>query len=103
MSARFAGMLTGSRGDGSMGALSFLVLMLVTGPQEPAAVGANGTQAKPPAAPPGDAAVDEIVVVTASRREEQLLNAPATMTVITDEMLGVAPSQSVTDVLRLVP
>jgi outer membrane receptor protein involved in Fe transport len=86
-----------------MGALPLLVLMLVTGRQEPAAVGATGSQAKPPPAPQTDAAVDEIVVVTASRREEQLLNAPATMTVITDDMLGVAPSQSVTDLLRLVP
>src|SRR3954462_15393237 len=103
MSSGFAGMLTGSQGDRSMGALPLLVLMLVTGPQEPAAAGATGSQAKPPPEPQTDAAVDEIVVVTASRREEQLLNAPATMTVITDDMLGVAPSQSVTDLLRLVP
>jgi len=43
------------------------------------------------------------VVVTASRREEQLLNAPATMTVITEDWLTASPSQSVTDLLRLVP
>jgi iron complex outermembrane receptor protein len=41
--------------------------------------------------------------VTASRREEQLVNAPATMTVITDEAIATAPAQSITDVLRRVP
>ena len=48
--------------------------------------------------PPG-----EVVVVTASRREEQLINAPATMTVITAEAIRNAPSQDITDLLRLVP
>src|SRR5688500_2389932 len=47
--------------------------------------------------------VDEIVVVTASRHQEQLLNAPATMTVLTDDVIGRAPVQSITDLLRLVP
>ena len=50
-----------------------------------------------------EAAVDDIVVVTASRGEEQLLNAPATMSVLTDDVIGNAPGQSVTDLLRLVP
>ena len=48
-------------------------------------------------------ASDEVVVVTASRREEQLINAPATMTVITEEAIANAPSQSLTDLMRLVP
>ena len=34
---------------------------------------------------------------------EQLLNAPATMTVLTEDLLAAAPGQSVTDLLRLVP
>ena len=41
------------------------------------------------------------MVVTASRREEQLLNAPATMTVLTEDLLATAPGQGVTDLLRL--
>jgi iron complex outermembrane receptor protein len=45
----------------------------------------------------------DVIVVTASRREEQLINAPATMTVITEEAIANAPSQSVTDLMRLVP
>ena len=47
--------------------------------------------------------VDEIVVVSASRREEQLRNAPATMTVITDGRIATAPSPVVTDLMRAVP
>ena len=50
-----------------------------------------------------DAAVDDIVLVTASRSEEQLLNAPATMSVLAEDVIGNAPGQSVTDLLRLVP
>ena len=51
----------------------------------------------------GTAAVDDVVVVSASRREELLLNAPTTMTVISDETIGNAPAQSVTDLLKGVP
>jgi iron complex outermembrane receptor protein len=46
---------------------------------------------------------DEVVVVTASRREEQLLNAPATMTVITEDEIATAAARTVPDLLRLVP
>ncbi len=45
----------------------------------------------------------DIVVITASKVEELLLNAPTTMTVVTDEMIGNAPAQSVTDLLQTVP
>jgi outer membrane receptor protein involved in Fe transport len=47
--------------------------------------------------------VEDVVVVTASRQEELLLNAPATMTVLGEDVIGKAPVQSVTDLLRLVP
>ncbi len=46
---------------------------------------------------------DDIVVVTASRHEEQLINAPVTMTVIPESVIEGAPSQSLTDLLRVVP
>jgi len=46
---------------------------------------------------------DEIVVVRASRREEQLRNAPATMTVVTDAVIRDAPAPAVTDLMRGVP
>src|SRR5215218_10581334 len=57
---------------------------------------------EPAAAPPTDP-VDDVIVVTASRREEQLTNAPATMTVITQEIIGNAPILSLTELLRVVP
>ena len=68
-------------------------------------------QQQPPAPTPAAAeipgeeqpAADEVVVVSASRREELLLNAPATMTVLTEEAIGRAPVETVTDQLRLVP
>ncbi|MGQ0735768.1 MAG: TonB-dependent receptor plug domain-containing protein, partial [Acidobacteriota bacterium] len=44
-----------------------------------------------------------VVVVTASRHEEQLINAPVTMTVIPESVINGAPSQSLTDLLRAVP
>ena len=53
--------------------------------------------------PTGDVPADEIVVVTASRREEQLKNAPATMSVVTGERITHGSAQTVTDLLRLVP
>jgi outer membrane receptor for ferrienterochelin and colicins len=46
---------------------------------------------------------DEVVVVTASRREEQLRNAPATMTVVTDTAVNNVPVQTVADILRRIP
>ena len=46
---------------------------------------------------------DDVVVVTASRHEEQLINAPVTMTVIPESVIEGAPSQSLTDLLRVVP
>jgi outer membrane receptor protein involved in Fe transport len=47
--------------------------------------------------------VDDVVVVTASRREERLMNAPATMTVVTDDVIGAIPGRSFAELLRLVP
>ena len=49
------------------------------------------------------ASTDDVVVVTASRHEEQLINAPVTMTVIPESVIEGAPSQSLTDLLRVVP
>src|SRR5688572_23827736 len=47
--------------------------------------------------------VSDIVVVSVSRREEQLLNAPATVSVLSKETIGNSPGQTVPDLLRLVP
>ena len=81
-------------------AMRLLVALLASAPsasagQEPA------SQVRP--TPPDAAAVDDVLVVTASRREEQLLNAPTTMTVIGAEAIENAPVQSVTDLFKAVP
>ena len=46
---------------------------------------------------------EEVVVVSASKTEQQLVDAPATMTVIGERALTVAPSNNYADVLRTVP
>jgi outer membrane receptor protein involved in Fe transport len=51
----------------------------------------------------GPQTTDEVVVVTASRYQEQLLNAPATMSVVTEETINNAPIQNVVDLVRVLP
>jgi outer membrane receptor protein involved in Fe transport len=52
---------------------------------------------------PAGAGTEDVVVVTASRREQQLDEAPATMTVLTQDVINRAPNLTLTDLLRLVP
>ena len=78
--------------------------LLLTTAMAPAAAGQQPAPPQLPTNVPGEKrSTEDVVVVTASRREELLLNAPATMTVLTEETIGRAPSESVTDLLRLVP
>jgi outer membrane receptor protein involved in Fe transport len=58
---------------------------------------------KPEPTPEEQPKYEETVVVSASRTEEKLINAPATMTVITGQTLQNAPTQNFADVLRSVP
>jgi outer membrane receptor protein involved in Fe transport len=46
---------------------------------------------------------EEVVVVSASKVESTLLNAPATMSVITPDILATSPAQNYGDLLRSVP
>jgi iron complex outermembrane receptor protein len=46
---------------------------------------------------------EETVVVSASRTEERLINAPATMSVVTAEAIETAPTRNFADLLRSVP
>jgi iron complex outermembrane receptor protein len=46
---------------------------------------------------------DETIVVTGSKAEERLINAPATMSVITPEMIEIAPSPNFAELLRQIP
>lgn len=60
----------------------------------------------PPPPPPPEPQVGgykETVVVSASKTEQQLVDAPATMTVIGPKSLNLAPSTSYGDLLRAVP
>ena len=58
---------------------------------------------EPSESEPEAPASGDIIVITASRCEESLVNAPVTMTVISEEAIANAPSQTVTDLMRLVP
>src|SRR5688500_16919524 len=46
---------------------------------------------------------EETVVVSASRASEKLVNAPSTMSVITENQIQIAPSQNFAELLRSVP
>jgi len=69
-----------------------------------AASGGQSPAARPPHVPsPAIETSDDVVVVTASRREELLLNAPAAVSVVSDEAINTAPGQTLPDLLRAVP
>jgi outer membrane receptor protein involved in Fe transport len=72
---------------------------------EPAAQAAPAPQTPPPS-PPDDEAVrraEEITVESASKVEQKLVDAPATMSVVTEEALVTSPAQNYADLLRSVP
>ena len=59
--------------------------------------------AKPAEQKPADPTYKETVVVSASKTEQQLVNAPATMSVIGPKALEVSSSNNYADLLRAVP
>lgn len=69
----------------------------------PAASAQNAGPPAPSESPQAPPAVEEEVVVTASRAREELLNAPAAVTVIGSHAIEAAPSLGVGDLLRAVP
>jgi iron complex outermembrane receptor protein len=58
---------------------------------------------QPPENPDEPVSYEEQVVVTASRSEQQLVNAPAAVTLITNEAIQNAPAMNIGDLLRAVP
>ena len=64
-------------------------------------------QQQPPPPPPDNpdepVSYEEQVVVTASRGEQQLVNAPAAVTLITTETIQNSPAINIGDLLRAVP
>lgn len=77
--------------------------------QDTTATAAPASAAPAEAAPaaeseePVDQGLGEVIVVTASRNEEQLQDAPATMTVLTAKDIEHIPTQNYGDLLRNVP
>lgn len=61
------------------------------------------TQAQQPPPKPDDPTYRETVVVSASKTEQQLVNAPATVSVIGGAALETAPSNNYGDLLRSIP
>jgi len=59
--------------------------------------------AKPEQKPEEPPKFEETVVVSASRAEEKLINAPATMSVITSNSIETAPSANFAELLRSIP
>jgi outer membrane receptor protein involved in Fe transport len=59
--------------------------------------------AQPPAQPDEPPVYEEQVVVTASKVEQQLVNAPATMSVVTSDVIASTPSTNYAELLRAVP
>jgi outer membrane receptor protein involved in Fe transport len=89
-----------------------LALVLVSGLSAAADQGQASSQSgqNPPPPPPAQGQpppepiqYKETVVVSASKTEQQLVDAPATMTVIGPKVLEVAPSGNYADLLRNVP
>lgn len=69
---------------------------------------AHAQEPAPPPAPPQEpqqepVRIEEKVVVSATKVEQQLINAPATVTVIGSRTLDVSASQNYADILRNVP
>jgi outer membrane receptor protein involved in Fe transport len=65
------------------------------------------TPAQPPPTPPAEAEqppiYEEQVVVTASKIEQQLVNAPATVSVVTSDVIASSPATNYAELLRSVP
>ncbi|MGE3276687.1 MAG: TonB-dependent receptor plug domain-containing protein [Vicinamibacterales bacterium] len=87
--------------------ISPLALTAAPGPQ--GAQGQQPAQGQPPAqkpeeAPPEEPPVyEEAVVVTASKVEQQIVNAPATVSVVTADAIASTPATNYAELLRSVP
>ena len=60
-------------------------------------------QQQPPDNPDAPVSYEEQVVVTASKSEQQLVNAPAAVSIVTSETLQNSPAVNIGDLLRAVP
>ncbi len=84
---------------------AFAALLLAAAPafaqsRPPQSSQPRATPATPQEEPPIDT---EAVVVTASKVEQQLVNAPATVSVVTSDVIQSSPATNYAELLRLVP
>jgi outer membrane receptor protein involved in Fe transport len=72
-------------------------------PQKPEPKPEQKPEPKPEQKPEEPPKYEETVVVSASKAEEKLIDAPATMSVITTETIQLAPTRNFAELLRAVP
>ena len=72
-------------------------------PQQPPAQPPAQPPTQPPTPPEEPPVYEEQVVVTASKVEQQLVNAPATVSVVTSDVIASTPSTNYAELLRGVP
>jgi iron complex outermembrane receptor protein len=82
------------------GRAAALVALVVLGLAAPRPSWAQDKEAEKKPEPPPPVTREETVVVTASRSETNLVDAPATMGVVTAEQIAAAPATGYTDMLR---
>src|SRR5262245_7181954 len=109
-------MRPGSNPDGSVPTRRLLMsvrrlaaILLLALLNATAAFAQGGTQQQPPPTPPQkpeqeqQPIYEEQVVVTASKVEQKLVNAPATLTVVTSDVIQSTPSTNYAELFRTVP
>ena len=80
-----------------------LTIALATSGLAFAQTGAQQPPPQPPTPPEEPPVYEEQVVVTASRVEQQLVNAPATVSVVTADVIASTPATNYAELLRSVP
>ena len=80
-----------------------VTLALATSTLAFAQSGAQQPPPQPPTPPEEPPVYEEQVVVTASRVEQQLVNAPATVSVVTADVIASTPATNYAELLRAVP
>ena len=80
-----------------------LTVVLATSSVALAQTGTQPPPQQPPPQPTDPPVYEEQVVVTASKIEQQLVNAPATVSVVTADVIASTPSTNYAELLRGVP
>ena len=81
----------------------FVALMLGLAATSAFAQSGSPQPAQPPSKPDEQQVYEEQVVVTASKVEQQLVNAPATVSVVTADVIASTPATNYAELLRSVP